>query len=79
MNGEENSNLRYYVQVGVFNQYNNARNLAYPLEVLGYPVRIVRRGESYVVQVGDVDTLAEGNTLEEDLNILGYDTLLLAE
>lgn len=79
VNSTNTENKRYFVQIGLFREINNAKRLAYPLEVLGYPVRIVPSGDFYAVQVGDVDTLAEGTTLESDLKMLGYDTLLMAE
>ena len=79
INSTNTENKRYFVQIGLFRELNNAKRLAYPLEVLGYPVRIVPSGNFYAVHVGDVDTLAEGTTLEEDLKMLGYETLLMAE
>ena len=75
---EDEKNYRYRVQIGLFRNYQNASLLAKKMEALGLPVRIEKNGSYYSVQVGDLPSMEEGTILEQDLRMLGYDTLLIA-
>lgn len=74
--GEIPSNF-YRVQVGLFNQYNNAQNMLGELLEQGYNAFITRFGNYYVVQVGGVETLQEVQALEQSLKDRGYETLIV--
>lgn len=69
----------YVVQTGLF---RNPDNAAYEQERLiqyGYQAQIVPWRGFYAVQVGVADTLSDAKILEEELKILGYDTLIVKE
>lgn len=68
---------RYKVQVGLFRNYQNASTQAYGLQSLGFPVEIAVNGPFFAVWVGDTDSLGEAIALEQQLQQLGYDTLLV--
>lgn len=69
----------YFVQVGLYREYANASAQAFGLQSLGYPVQIVSNGPFYAVLVGPEATLDEGAQLEQELQRLGYDTLLVTQ
>ncbi len=70
---------RYRVQVGLFRNYQNAANQAYGLQMIGYPVEIVVNGPYFAVWVGQNLSLEEGAALEQELQQMGYDTLLVMQ
>lgn len=78
-NPEPDGGERYKVQVGLFRNYQNASTQAYGLQNLGFPVEIAVNGPFFAVWVGDAATLAEGTRLEQELQQLGYDTLLVTQ
>ena len=65
------------MQVGLFRNYQNASTQAYGLQSLGFPVEIAVNGPFFAVWVGDTDSLGEAVALEQQLQQLGYDTLLV--
>lgn len=71
-NGKE-----YRVQVGLYREYRNAVNIAYELEVMGFPVELRISGDLYAVQVGPFRKRFEAVGVENQLQMMGYDTLLL--
>lgn len=79
VNTEQYEEEKYRVQVGLFRNYQNAANQAYGLQVLGYPVEIVVNGPYFAVWVGQNLSLDEGAALEQELQQMGYDTLLVTQ
>ena len=67
----------YRVQVGLYREYRNAVNIAYELEVMGFPVELRMSGDLYAVQVGPFRKKSEAIGVENQLQMMGYDTLLL--
>lgn len=67
----------YRVQVGLYREYRNAVNIAYELEVMGFPVELRTSGDLYAVQVGPLRKKSEAIGVENQLQMMGYDTLLL--
>ncbi len=70
---------RYYVQVGLYRNYANASAQAYGLQSLGFPVQVVNSDPFYAVWIGPENALADGAELENELQQLGYDTLLVKQ
>ncbi len=68
---------RYRVQVGLFRNYQNASMQAYGLQTLGFPVEIAVNGPFFAVWVGNEASLSEAAELEQQLQQLGYDTLVV--
>ncbi len=67
----------YRVQVGLYREYRNAVNIAYELEVMGFPVELRMSGDLYAVQVGPFRKRSEAIGVENQLQMMGYDTLLV--
>ena len=67
----------YRIQVGLYREYRNAVNIAYELEVMGFPVEMRTSGDLYAVQVGPFRKKPEAIGVENQLQMMGYDTLLL--
>ena len=67
----------YRIQVGLYREYRNAVNIAYELEVMGFPVEMRTSGDLYAVQVGPFRKRSEAIGVENQLQRMGYDTLLL--
>lgn len=75
---QEEKEYEYRIQIGLFRNYQNADLLASKMEALGLPVRIEKSGSYYSVQAGSLFSMEEATILEQDLRMLGYDTLLIA-
>lgn len=69
----------YRVQVGVFRVPGNAESLLQNLIMAGYDAVIVPQGDLYAVQVGNFTTLEEAKDLEDELRLEGYSTLIVSE
>lgn len=67
----------YTVQVGLFRNYNNALNLQYQLEQLGYPTRIVYSNQLFSVQVGQFQTVAQAREMEDQLQQQDFETIVI--
>lgn len=67
----------YRVQVGLFRNSINANNVAGRLEALGIPVSVEMRGSLYAVIAGEGENLENAIRLEQDLQQLGFDTLIV--
>ena len=67
----------YRVQIGLFRNSINANNVAGRLEALGIPVSVEMRGSLYAVIAGDGESLENAVLLEQDLQQLGFDTLIV--
>ncbi|MDD5937352.1 MAG: SPOR domain-containing protein [Clostridiales bacterium] len=73
---DQSVSTRYSVQVGAFRTEAAANSVANPLVYLGYPVRVIQQDGLYFVLVGDYPLLSEATEAEQDLNLLGYETLI---
>lgn len=67
----------YTVQTGLFRNYNNAVNMQYELEQLGYPAIITIHDNLYAVQVGKFSTAAEAYHVENSLKQRGFETIVI--
>lgn len=67
----------YAVQVGLFRNPENADNLYRELVALGIPSDIGRSGSFYAVRAGRTENLNEAVALQQELQQLGYDTLVV--
>lgn len=67
----------YAVQVGLFRNPENADNLYRELTALGIPADIGRSGNFYAVRAGRTESLTEAVALQQELQQLGYDTLVV--
>lgn len=74
---EEQPRTGYVIQTGLFRNPANATYEQERLEQYGYEANIVPWRGFYAVQVGFVDTLEDARELEQELRILGYDTLIV--
>ena len=68
---------QYAVQVGLFRNPENADNLYRELVALGIPADISRSGSFYAVRAGRTESLNEAVALQQELQQLGYDTLVV--
>lgn len=75
--GNQGGRNAYRVQVGLYREYRNALNIAYELEVLGFPVEMKASGDLYAVQVGPFTSRQEAVDAENQLQMLGYETLVV--
>lgn len=69
---------RYRVQVGLFQNFNNALNLQTRLLEDGYTADIEKMGDYYAVLVGNTDNYEQARELENALSSRGYETLVIA-
>lgn len=72
---EETGN--YYVQVGLFREFNNAQNLQNQLMQDGYPSDIIKTGDFYAVITGGLSSYEQARELENALASRGYETLII--
>ena len=82
-NGQINGNASegmpvYRVQIGLFRNRINADNMASRLQALGIPVSVETRGNLYAVIAGEGENLEEAISLEQELQQLGFDTLIVS-
>lgn len=67
----------YAVQVGLFRNPENAENLYRELVALGIPADMARSGSFYSVRAGKTNSLNDAVELQQQLQQLGYDTLVI--
>ena len=67
----------YHIQLGLFRDGNNARNLVNNLNQAGYMADIISQGELYAVVTGEFDSLDEAQAAEDTLRQQGYSTLIV--
>ncbi len=67
----------YAVQIGLFRNPENADNLYREMVALGIPADISRSGSFYAVRAGRTESLNEAVALQQELQQLGYDTLVV--
>jgi N-acetylmuramoyl-L-alanine amidase len=68
----------YRVQVGLYQNYDNATRQQTKLQNDGYPAAIVPSGPYYAVQAGMYHTLEEAANAARNLRFLGYETLVVS-
>lgn len=68
---------QYRIQVGLFRNQDNARNLAEQLSSMGYTVQVEPYGEYYRVLVGRFDDISRAERIEKVLQEDGYSTLIV--
>lgn len=78
-NINENHPNIYRVQVGGLSSESLAQRVAYHLFLDGYEPIIKPKNELFVVHVGEVFLLDQVVMLEQNLRLLGYNTLIIAE
>jgi len=66
----------YRVQVGAFQNLENARKVATELSSKGYYPRVVKEGGLYRVQVGAFDEREEASRLADELKEQGYSAIV---
>lgn len=77
---EENVNIpnvTYAIQVGLFRNVENATNLQNLLQNDHIDARIQPMGGLYAVLVGRYRTIAEAQKQEDELNNMGYETIVI--
>ncbi len=67
----------YHIQLGLFRDGNNARNLVNNLNQAGYMADIINQGDLYAVVTGEFSSLDEAEAAEDTLRQLGYSTLIV--
>lgn len=68
----------YRIQIGLFRNYNNALNLQEQLRNDGYTADIVPMGDFFSVLLGKYFSIDQAQTVEQELNTKGYETLIIA-
>lgn len=68
----------YRVQTGLFRRFGNAQFMLQDLVEQGYEAEIVESGEYFAVQAGNYATIDEARAAEEQLQELGFDTLVVS-
>ncbi|MCB1319010.1 MAG: septal ring lytic transglycosylase RlpA family protein [Leptospiraceae bacterium] len=69
---KENDFSSYTVQVGIFSDLRNARNLQRYLSHYGYPVHVFERENMFVVKMGTFDSRDPADRLKHQLQMDGY-------
>ena len=77
--GENGEQAIYHIQLGLFNDINNANNLIRNLMENNIPADIIRQGEVYAVITGRFSDLDEAAREEETLRQMGYSTLIVRD
>lgn len=67
----------YQVQTGLFRRYGNAQYMLQQLTEEGYEAEIVESGEYFAVRVGNYTSLEDARQAQQQLQSLGYDTLIV--
>lgn len=74
---DESSLQQYYaVQVGLFSDLTNARNMERFLQSYNQPVNVLRRGEQYVVKLGQFSSRTQAEALKAQLGTEGYSAFI---
>lgn len=74
---DESSLQQYYaVQVGLFTDLTNARNMERFLQSYNQPVSVLRRGEQYVVKLGQFSSRTQAEALKAQLGTEGYSAFI---
>lgn len=75
--GSSTTTNRYGVQIGLYRRFDNAQYALNQAINQGYTAQIRDFNGYFAVVVGDVGTLEEARTLEQQLSRAGYDTLIV--
>ncbi len=70
-------NRAFGVQIGLYRRYENAEYALNQVKEEGYSAQIRDWKDYYAVVVGNTDTLEEARILEQQLQRLGYSTLIV--
>lgn len=76
---EEPSQKVYRVQVGLYNNFNQAQYALMQAVAQGYDGDVVPWRNYFAVQLGEFDTLDEARAFEQQLRQKGYDTLVVLD
>lgn len=68
----------YRIQIGLFQNYGNAKQLLSKAENDGYTGNIVPSGNYYAVKLGSFQELNEAARIARELRAKGYETLILS-
>ena len=68
----------YAIQVGIFSDLRNARNLERYLSSYGQPINVFQRGNMFVVKIGQFDTRGAAEELKHRLTMDGYNVFISA-
>lgn len=68
----------YRIQIGLFQNYGNAKQLLTKAETDGYRGRIIPSGNYYAVKLGNYSELSEAARVARELRAKGYETLILS-
>lgn len=74
---DEEIQRTYGVQVGLFQYYANAQYLQLQLQEMGYTAQVRKEGPYYAVIVGAESDLEGAVELQNQLRLMGYDTLIV--
>jgi N-acetylmuramoyl-L-alanine amidase len=70
---------KYRVQIGLYRMFSNAQYTLMQAISKGFNGEIISKGEYYAVMIGNTDSYAEAQKLEQELNRAGYDTLIVTQ
>ncbi len=74
---DESSRQQYYsVQVGLFSDLSNARNMERFLQSYNQPVSVLRRGDQFVVKLGQFSSRPQAEALKAQLGSEGYSAFI---
>lgn len=76
INADDNDTDRYIVQIGAFISESDAKRTQVKAENLGYPIRIIKRGRHYLVQIGPFNGKKLAYTTEKKLKKQKFPTLV---
>ena len=77
LNMEERDKRFYRIQVGLFQNPENASRLANEIREMGYTVEVEQIGKYYAVLVGKFNDFSRAKRIERVLRKDGYDTLVI--
>jgi N-acetylmuramoyl-L-alanine amidase len=70
---------KYRVQIGLFRMFSNAQYTLMQAISKGFNGEIISKGEYYAVMIGNTDSYAEAQKLEQELKNAGFDTLIVTQ
>ncbi len=70
--------MRFFVQVGAFRNWQLAKNLDMQLKSQGFPSSIVNEDNLFKVRVGEFKSLNNAVSMEQKLRLLGYNTFIVS-
>ena len=80
VNATAKTQRNYYLQVGVFNQLNHAKQLEAKLQpLIKYPVNLETRDSNYIVHIGPISDLALSKKIKNQLASLGIEAFSMIQ